>query len=167
MEMDLDTILEAYTRGQRTSRWISLAVTALTIVVGTSLVFVAAATTASYYKASNEIDQLNVQIKDLNDKLTKVQKEKPKDGQKSPEPTKEPVHANSAVDNNTNVVAQNEPCNKETQSEQPNKYLDKIVQLENNINGLKKELEKCYNAKPKPTGMRPGVNIVKKPVVVQ
>jgi predicted membrane chloride channel (bestrophin family) len=163
-ENGLDTILAVYTRGQRISRFISLAVTALTIIVGTSLVFVAAATTARYYAARNEINQLKLQIEDLKSRPNESTTPTPK----NTHPTKSPNVVNPTPINNTNGEAQPSPCNKENQNGQPDQNQNLIDRLNENANSLQRRLDDCINKKP-----NSGVNrrliptTVKTPVVVQ
>lgn len=161
-----EKILAAYTRSQRISRLISLAVTALTIIVGTSLVFVAAATTARYYAARNEIDQLKLQIGDLKNRPNESTTPTPK----NTHPTKSPNIVNPTPINNTNGETQTLPCNKETDpnlNPNPNPNQNQIDSLKEINESLQKKLDECQKTNSGAKGRRPIPYTVKTPVVVQ
>lgn len=140
----LETIWAKYNRSQRTSRWISLTVTAVTIVVGASLVFIATAATAGYYSARKEIDELESQINDIN-RQTPEPKEKMNEG-----PTPKPKKSETPVA--VNPVPTPTPCANETPAEQSVKDPDQTGDLKTIITDLRNKLDECEKGR----SARPG-----------
>ncbi len=160
-EKTLDTVLTAYSRSQRIARWMSIAITALTIVAGTSLVFIAVATTARYYLARDEVNHLNLKIKELNDKLIVSPTPTPKDTH----PTRSPIVATPTPGHNTNGPVQPTPCTNETQPEQPDQ--NEVSRLKELNQNLRKQLDDCLNKQSSPTAkpLRPLANKVRNRVI--
>ncbi|HEX6126928.1 MAG TPA: hypothetical protein VFZ23_16260 [Pyrinomonadaceae bacterium] len=164
-----EIVLASYSRSQRVSRMISVVVTLITIVVGASLVGLAAVTTARYYSARNEIDQLNLQIRDLSDKLLAVQtpgEQKPQE-QKVPIATITPATPTPLPERIPDSGPAT-PCNEANLKAELAKAAETEKGLNEKLSACQRDLKDCQSGPKNPGGVRPGTDILKKtPAPVQ